>query len=226
MQVKGHDVSGTIYVYSICSHHSSHFSAMKFLYLFTFLCWATSLEVATQCPGVELVSRAEWGAKPRKGERENITEPVDYVIIHHTAGQECSNFDRCALIVRGIQNYHMNDRGWDDIGYSFLIGGNGQVFIGRDWGTVGAHTYHYNSVAYGISFLGTFIDHLPTEKAMDAAKKLIQCGVDQGFIKADYGLYGHRDAGCTECPGKKFYESLSSWDKWHAKGTIPKYCAQ
>ena len=41
-------------------------------------------------------------------------------------------------------------KGWSDIGYSFLIGGDGRVYEGRGWGRVGAHTYGYNSRAYGI----------------------------------------------------------------------------
>ena len=39
--------------------------------------------------------------------------------------------------------------GWDDIGYSFMIGGDGSVFEGRGWDRVGAHTYGFNKRSLG-----------------------------------------------------------------------------
>lgn len=49
--------------------------------------------------------------------------------------------------------------------------------------------------------LGTFSTGLPNSLALDAAKTLIQCGVERGFIKQAYTLKGHRDGAATECPG-------------------------
>lgn len=40
-------------------------------------------------------------------------------------------------------------QGWWDIGYSFMIGEDGNVYEGRGWDEVGAHTYGYNSVGLG-----------------------------------------------------------------------------
>ena len=31
--------------------------------------------------------------------------------VHHTAGNECHDFNSCASTLRGIQNYHMDTRG-------------------------------------------------------------------------------------------------------------------
>jgi N-acetylmuramoyl-L-alanine amidase len=38
---------------------------------------------------------------------------------------------------------------WMDLGYSFLVGGDGQVYEGRGWNHSGAHTYGYNSRGVG-----------------------------------------------------------------------------
>ena len=43
----------------------------------------------------------------------------------------------------------MDDQGWNDIGYSFLIGGDGLMYEGRGWNIQGAHTLNYNTVGYG-----------------------------------------------------------------------------
>lgn len=40
-------------------------------------------------------------------------------------------------------------QGYSDIGYSFMIGGNGEVFEGRGWDRTGGHTLNYNSIGYG-----------------------------------------------------------------------------
>jgi hypothetical protein len=37
-------------------------------------------------------------------------------------------------------------RQYCDIGYSFLIGGDGNVYEGRGWDRLGAHTEGFNSV--------------------------------------------------------------------------------
>jgi len=69
--------------------------------------------------------------------------------------------------------------GWDDIGYSFLIGEDGRVYEGRGWGVVGAHTLNYNSVSYGFCVIGNFMDHVPNEAALQATKDIIACGVQK-----------------------------------------------
>ena len=75
-----------------------------------------------------------------------------------TSGQ--GNILGCCLVslcfLCDIHSIHSVGRlcsqGWSDIGYSFLIGGDGRVYEGRGWGRVGAHTYGYNSRAYGIRY--------------------------------------------------------------------------
>ena len=72
----------------------------------------------------------------------------------------------------------LSDR-WSDIGYNFLIGGDGIVYEGRGWDLVGAHAVGHNSVSIGISFIGTFTDSTPTSAALNVAKQLIRCGVSR-----------------------------------------------
>ena len=39
--------------------------------------------------------------------------------------------------------------GWDDIGYNFLVGEDGNVYEGRGWDTVGAHAAPHNTNSVG-----------------------------------------------------------------------------
>jgi len=113
--------------------------------------------------------------------------------------------------MRNIQAYHMDNRGWSDIGYSFLVGEDGKVYEGRGWSRVGAHTSGYNSVAIAVSFIGDFTSRNPNEQAMQAAKDLLDCGVRRGYLRSTYELFGHRDGGCTACPGNTLYPTIQSW---------------
>ena len=54
--------------------------------------------------------------------------------------------------------------GWDDIGYNFVIGGDGRVYEGRGWDRVGAHTKGWNSISVSFAVMGDFRDHLPNLK--------------------------------------------------------------
>ncbi|KAH9512608.1 Peptidoglycan-recognition protein SC1a [Bulinus truncatus] len=63
------------------------------------------------------------------------------MFIHHAESSECFSQSTCAAEVRGFQNFHMDTRGWNDIGYSFLVGGDGSVFEGRGWDKISEENY-------------------------------------------------------------------------------------
>ncbi|XP_041365178.1 peptidoglycan recognition protein 1-like [Gigantopelta aegis] len=160
------------------------------------------------CPTI--VSRAEWGARQPKNHTP-LSGATKYVFVHHSTGEGCTTRADCSRKVRSFQNYHMNSRGWSDIGYSFLVGEDGNAYEGRGWNTQGAHTKGYNSVALGICMIGNFQNRLPNQAALDTLHKLIECGKANGKIKSDYILKGHRDIGATACPGQKLYDLIKTW---------------
>ncbi|XP_045208502.2 peptidoglycan-recognition protein SC2-like [Mercenaria mercenaria] len=162
------------------------------------------------CSNVNIISRSQWGARPPT-HVSYISTPVHEFFIHHTESPSCSSQSECSTRVRGIQNYHMDSRGWSDIGYSFLVGEDGNVYEGRGWSHIGAHTAGYNSKAFAASMIGSYMTHLPNSKALTAVKNLIACGVQLGKIAGDYRLYGHRDAGQTDCPGDALYKEIQTW---------------
>ena len=69
---------------------------------------------------------------------------------------------------------------WGDIGYNFLIGGDGRVYTGRGWTRVGAHSGALlNPQSLGIAFMGIFQTNPPSQIMTDAFHKLIQNGIQQ-----------------------------------------------
>jgi len=175
----------------------------------------SSMFTIDSCP--PLVTRAEWGAVPPKTTPQPLARPVPMVFIHHTEMPgECSNETDCAAAVRSIQTFHMQVRGWDDIGYNFLVGGDGRVYEGRGWAGVGAHAKGWNFQSYGMAMIGDFSQHLPTDAALKTVQQLILCGQPQN-ISIEYTLHGHRDGVCTSCPGDKLYSLISNWPHFTGK---------
>lgn len=105
--------------------------------------------------------------------------------------------------------------GWDDIGYNFLVGGDGAAYEGRGWNTEGAHTKGFNKRSICIAFIGTFISVLPPERQLQVALKLIEEGLRLGKLDPNYKLYGHRQLMGTESPGLMLYEEIkTNWPHW------------
>lgn len=108
----------------------------------------------------------------------------------------------------------MESFGWDDIGYHFLVGGDGNAYEGRGWNKQGAHTKGFNKQSICIAFIGTFNKITPPEIQLRAARMLIDEGVRQKKISEDYRLYGHRQLMPTLSPGDMLYDIIKQWPHW------------
>ena len=81
----------------------------------------------------------------------------------------------------------------------------------------GAHTGGFNTVGYGLCFLGDFTSHNPSPPALAAYTRLVNCAVETGKIVAEYRMFGHRQTkpeGGTECPGDSLYSTIQTWPHW------------
>ncbi|KAL5016028.1 hypothetical protein ScPMuIL_005617 [Solemya velum] len=172
---------------------------------------------------VNIMTRDCWSARETR-KTDHMVTPVNFVFIHHTAMSRCYNHHDSCEEMKRIQDLHMDGRGWDDIAYNFVISEEGQVYEGRGWDRVGAHTKSWNDVAIAICIMGNFVDKEPDSAAKSTLKNLLEFGVRLGKISADYTLHGHRDVRDTACPGDKLYnfiKSLSHFDQ--NKPHNPKY---
>lgn len=103
------------------------------------------------------MSRKEWQARPPIARELMDKTPKPYVVIHHGGiTHYCYDVKTCSAIVREYQNLHLDERGWYDIGYSFVIGEDGNAYEGRGWDYVGAHAPGYNTQSIGICIIGDF----------------------------------------------------------------------
>ncbi|KAJ9584110.1 hypothetical protein L9F63_021546, partial [Diploptera punctata] len=169
------------------------------------------------CPNI--ISKSEWGGRAPASTPQKTGLNLQWIVVHHGGTQTfCYTEDDCAKIVRSYQNYHMDTNGWNDIGYNFVIGEDGNVYEGRGWNAVGAHAPTYNDKSVGICIIGDFTDRVPNDAALNALKSLMQCAVDLGYVIDTYYMIGHRQssASSTECPGNKLYQEITTWPHWDA----------
>lgn len=108
-----------------------------------------------------------------------------------------------------IRRYHVEDRGWNDIGYHYgieIVDGDIMVYRGRPWWEKGAHcrAAGRNHDSIGVCVVGKFDDEPPSSEIYNATLKTLKilCAVFQ--IKPDR-VYGHSEfeLGKT-CPGRKW----------------------
>lgn len=145
--------------------------------------------------------RADWGSTGDPGGYP-MGRAREFYVHHFNSGiQAPTSFADCAARMRGAQAYHRS-QGWGDIGYSWCISDNGDVYEGRGWGRTGAHTYGYNSVGYAGCWLGDSNVSQPSRRALEAYAELIRSGIAAGWLTADVTIVGHRDrVPDTSCPG-------------------------
>ncbi|XP_075986063.1 peptidoglycan recognition protein-like [Anticarsia gemmatalis] len=175
--------------------------------------FALCIYIVTVNADCGVVSKKEWdGLTPVHV--LYLPRPVELVIIHHAATSTCTSDSNCEERVRAIQSNHMENLGYWDIIYSFIVGGTGKIYEGTGWLHVGAHTIGYNKRSIAISFIGNFNNDTPTPESLQAVKEFLQCGVESGHLTEDYYLIGHRQLLATESPGRKLYNEIRKWPHW------------
>lgn len=115
--------------------------------------------------------------------------------------------------MRNILNFHIHSYGWNDIGYNFCIGEDGNVYEGRGWERQAENSgslQGYNENSLSICFMGKFDSLLPTFVSFLAVQELINCGIDKGFLSSHYSLIAHRQISTKDynCPGNALYNEI------------------
>ncbi|MEK7388119.1 MAG: peptidoglycan recognition family protein [Elusimicrobiota bacterium] len=162
-----------------------------------------------QAPAPAMSSRQDWNAAPPKEPYTPDLLPWR-ITLHHSAGRVTSSLPETLAEVRFIQDLHQNGRGWNDIGYHYVVDPMGNILEGRPLGSLGAHTFSNNSGNVGIVMLGDYQgvrNDFPTQAQIESLTKVGR------FLIARFGispalLRGHRDYRTTQCPGDRLYVAL------------------
>lgn len=131
---------------------------------------------------------------------------IDEIIIHCAATPPNWREDKSTISkVEEVRRWHVDQRGWSDIGYHFMIDRDGTVEHGRPVSRAGAHVRGHNGNSIGVCLFGghgaaatdRFEDHFTPEQDI-ALRELIDTLVGQ---YGDMRISGHNEYAAKGCPG-------------------------
>ncbi|CAB0038024.1 unnamed protein product [Trichogramma brassicae] len=168
-----------------------------------------------------LVNRTSWLARPARRTRPLALSPVPYLIVSETSDDRsgCLDGDSCRRAIRRRQLYDLDSLGRDDIGPSFLVGGDGNVYEGRGWWVAGQHTGPgYDERSLGLAFVGQLDSAAAAascQRQIEAARGFIELAVARGRLAENYRVYAEKQlrVGSTS-PGERLYAALKNWTHW------------
>lgn len=162
-------------------------------------------------------SRASWGARSSRGCDGNSSK--NKIAIHHTVTGRTLNGSYVRQL-RQIQSFHMDSRGYCDVGYHFLVTADGSRWEGRPISYLGAHVGGVNTGNVGISLVGCFHPSgcggmggtTPPEAILNGAARIVRTVARHYGIAIDSThVKGHRQwAGGTACPGDNVVNKLGT----------------
>ena len=202
--------------------------------------------VRDQAPVPSVYSRAAWGARPAVC-TPGVADTIKAAVVHHTADSNSySTVAEAMQQIRNDQAFHIDVRGWCDIGYNFLVDKWGNIYEGRahsgDEPVIGVHAGGFNTATVGIAMLGDFSALTPSAATQESVAEVIawRLGAYQRDPSSTIGyttlggetsryapgtwlalptVIGHRDVDVTACPGDGGYSTIG-WLRARAKQLI------
>ena len=128
--------------------------------------------------------------------RRAVARHIDLIVVHCTAtpaDRDVSGAD--------IDRWH-RARGWEGIGYHYVVLLDGTVAVGRDPDRIGAHCRGHNRTSIGVAYVGGLdASGRPADTRTPAQRQaLLQL---LSVLKQTYpgaAIRGHRDFAAKACP--------------------------
>jgi N-acetylmuramoyl-L-alanine amidase len=133
---------------------------------------------------------------------------INKIILHCSATREGQD-----ISTETIKGWHVNERGWSDIGYHYVVLLDGTVDKGRPVKRQGAHVRGHNKGSIGICYVGGCDSDMNpkdtrTDLQKDSLTELISYLMDS---YEDATLHGHNEFSSKACPSfnvKEEYKEL------------------
>ena len=134
---------------------------------------------------------------------------INKIILHCSAtieGQDIS--------VDTIRKWHVDGRGWSDIGYHYIVSIDGKIEDGRPIDRSGAHTKGQNSNSIGVCYIGGVEKDGKTPKDTRNPEQLMALANLLDALMEMYPeatLHGHNEFAAKACPSfdvQKEYDFL------------------
>ena len=122
---------------------------------------------------------------------------LNRIILHCSATKEGKDFS-----VDTIRDWHVNGRGWSDIGYHWVIRLDGSIEVGRPLEKSGAHTKGHNKDSVGVCYIGGCdADGKPKDTMNPEQEKAWRMIVlSLRTLYGDLTIHGHNEFAKKACP--------------------------
>ena len=122
---------------------------------------------------------------------------LNRIILHCSATREGKDFS-----VDTIRGWHVNGRGWSDIGYHWVIRLDGSIEVGRPLEKSGAHTKGHNKDSVGVCYIGGCdADGKPKDTMNPEQEKAWRMIVlSLRTLYGDLTIHGHNEFAKKACP--------------------------
>lgn len=186
-----------------------------------------------------IVPRTAWdpdgSCRPRQ--RPRLGPAVRRVVVHHTQIFRRYPAEDAAGLVHNLCESHVEERGFDDLGYHLIVDRFGAIYEGRAGGitrpVVGAHAQGFNQGTVGVALMGDFdVDEVPEPARRSLVRVVAWLTELHGFDPAAVsphvstggansrfgegevvdlpGLFAHTLVGTTSCPGRHLWEYVTT----------------
>lgn len=101
-----------------------------------------------------------------------------------------------------IKRWHTKERGWNDIGYHYVIDLDGTIEPGRPIEVAGAHCTGHNADSIGICYVGGCDAKMQPKDTRTEEQKASLITLLKHIVAKYQGvkIYGHRDFSSKACP--------------------------
>jgi N-acetylmuramoyl-L-alanine amidase len=122
---------------------------------------------------------------------------TEYLVVHCSATKPSMDIG-----LREIKRWHVDDNGWRDVGYHYIIRRNGEVELGRSNRDTGAHAAGYNHKSISLCMVGGMAEDNSAENNFTAQQWTALLDLVKQ-IKVDYpeaNVIGHNEISDKKCP--------------------------
>jgi N-acetylmuramoyl-L-alanine amidase/FlgD Ig-like domain len=183
-----------------------------------------------------MVTRAQWDAAMNTFDTGSpgcsapyYSPQVKVAYVHHTSGSNSYSASQADDVVRGINWFHTQERGYCDIAYNFLVDRFGRIYVGRAGGvdqpvTPGSQA-GFNPYTFSVAVMGNFVSTRPSPAAVASLERVLAWRLDVAHVPAQgtatlvsqgydtdryppgtavtmHTIEGHRRTSYTDCPGR------------------------
>lgn len=154
---------------------------------------------------LDVIPRADWAPESPRPWLLREAGSYDRLTIHH-AGLRINRNEHVTLVQRDIEGIWAGHiaRGYGDLAYHFVVDYAGRVWEGRPLSYEGAHVSGENKANIGVMLLGNFEKQAPSPRQLSGCTTLVQ-GLRRQYGIKQHRVYGHRDIGASDCPGRYLY---------------------